>query len=111
MSKALTRLEVPLNILYWVAMLVCLVSVSIGWKNLRDDMQLQMALFALIAVIVNAFFMSNLSGVLSRFQARIVYVPMFAALVIISRWVNLLKSHYQRQISAFHSQIKRFLGE
>ena len=71
LSKALTRLEVPLNILYWVAMLVCLVSVSIGWKNLRDDMQLQMALFALIVVIVNAFFMSNLSGVLSRFQARI----------------------------------------
>ena len=109
--NVLKRLEKPLSILYWIAMLVCLASVSVGWKSLRDDLQLQLALFALIAVIINAFFMSNLSGVLGRFHTRIVYLPMFAALVIISRWIGNLQSRYQMQISAFQSQINRFLGE
>jgi len=111
LAKALTRLETPLSILYWIAMLVCFASVTVGWKNLRDDLQLQLALFALIAIIMNAFFMSNLSGVLGRFHSRIIFLPMFAALVIISRWIGKLQSRYQVQIGAFQSQINRHLGE
>ena len=109
--KVLNRLETPLSILYWVAILVCLSSVTIGWKSLRDNLQLQLALFALIAVVINAFFMSNLSGVLGRFHARIVFLPMFAALVIISCWMDKLKSRYQMQINAFQYKINYFLGE
>ena len=111
LAKALRRLETPLSILYWLAMLVCLASVTIGWKSLRDDLQLKLALFALIAVVINAFFMSNLSGVLGRFHARIVFLPMFAALVIISRWIGKLQSRYQMQINAFQNKITYFLGE
>jgi hypothetical protein len=111
LAKALKRLETPLSILYWIAMLVCLASVTMGWKYLRDDLQLQLALFALIAVIINAFFMSNLSGVLSRFHSRIIFLPMFAALVIISRLIALLKSRYQMQIVAFQNKINYLLGE
>jgi len=111
LSKVFKRLDTPLSIPYWIAMLVCFASVTIGWKNLRDDLQLQLALFALIAVIMNAFFMSNLSGVLGRFHSRIIFLPMFAALVIISRWIGKLQSRYHMQISAFQSQINRILGE
>ena len=109
--KNLRRLDTPLTILYWVAMLVCLASVTLGWKNLRSDLQLQLALFVLIAVIINAFFMSNLSGVLGRFHARIVFLPMFAALVIVLRWIGKLQSRYQMQINAFQNKINCFLGE
>ena len=109
--KNLNRLRILLSILYWIAMLVCLASVTIGWKNLHDDLQLKLALFALIVIIINAFFMSNLSGVLGRFQSRIIFLPMFAALVIISRWIGKLQSRYQMQISAFRNKINCFLGE
>jgi hypothetical protein len=109
--RVLKRLDTPLSILYWIAMLVCFASVVVGWKNLRDDLQLQLAFFALIAVIMNAFFMSNLSGVLGRFHSRILFLPMFSALVIISGWVGLLKKRYQAQINTFHNKINYFLGE
>ena len=109
--KVLKRLDTPLSILYWTAMLVCFASVTIERENLRDDLQLQLAFFALIAVIMNAFFMSNLSGVLGRFHSRIIFLPMFAALVIISRWIGKLQSRYQMQISTFQNRINRFLGE
>jgi hypothetical protein len=109
--KALARLETPLSILYWIAMLICLASVMTEWKNLRDDLQLQLALFAVIAVIINAFFMSNLSGVLGRFHTRIVFLPMFAALTIIWRWAGILRPCYHTKIVAFHRKINSFLGE
>jgi hypothetical protein len=111
LGKALTRLETPLSVLYWIAMMICFGSVTFGWKNLRDDLQLQLALFALIAVILNAFFMSNLSGVLGRFHSRVIFLPMFAALVIISRLIGMLQSRYQMQIRAFQNKINCFLGE
>jgi hypothetical protein len=109
--KALARLETPLSIIYWIAMLICLASVMAEWKNRRDDIQLQLALFAIIAVIINAFFMSNLSGVLGRFHTRIVFLPMFAALTIIWRWAGTLRTRYHTRISAFNRKINGFLGE
>jgi hypothetical protein len=111
LGKALKKLETPLTILYWIAMLICFACVTIGWKNLRDDLQLKLALFALIAVIMNAFFMSNLSGVLDRFHSRIMFLPIFASFVIISRWINLLRTRYQAQINAFQNKINYLLGE
>jgi hypothetical protein len=111
LGKALARLETPLSILYWIAMLICLASVMAEWKNLRHDIQLQLALFAIIAVIINAFFMSNLSGVLGRFHTRIVFLPMFAALTIIWRWAGALRPRYHTKIAAFHRKINSFLGE
>jgi hypothetical protein len=109
--KVLKRLETPLSILYWIAMLVCVFSVTIGWKSLHDNLKLQLALFALIAVVINAFFMSNLSGVLGRFQARIVFLPMFASLGIVSRWIVSVKTRYQAQVNALQNKINYFLGE
>jgi hypothetical protein len=111
MVKALARLETPLSIFYWIAMLICLASVMTEWKYLRGDIQLQLALFAIIAVFINAFFMSNLSGVLGRFHTRIVFLPMFAALTIIWRWAGALRPRYHTKIAAFHRKINSFLGE
>ena len=111
MVKALARLETPLSIFYWIAMLICLASVMTEWKYLRGDIQLQLALFAIIAAFINALFMSNLSGFLGRFHTRIVFLPMFAALTIIWRWAAILRPRYHTKILAFHRKIDSFLGE
>jgi hypothetical protein len=49
-----------------------------------------MALFALIVFAANAFFMANLSGVFGRYQARIAFLPVFAALALVGRAVRRL---------------------
>ena len=108
---AFARLETPLSIFYWIAMLICLASVMTEWRKLRGDIQLQLSLFVVIAVIVNAFFMANLSGFLGRFHTRIVFLPMFAALTITWRWGGTLRIRYNTKISAFQRKVNNFLGE
>ena len=68
----------------------CLLAAIIGWAHRRDDPLIQLALFALIAFIANAFLMANLSGVFGRYQARIAFLPIFAALALISGWARRL---------------------
>jgi hypothetical protein len=81
----LKKLDAPFVALVWLATFGCLLSVAMNLRRLREDMLAQLILFALIAVIVNALFMSNLSGVFGRYQARIAFLPVFAALTTIPR--------------------------
>ena len=111
LHKMLKVLHYPSSVLYWLAILICLVSLSIRWKNLRNDLRLKFALFSLMAVIVNAFFMSNLSGVLGRFHTRIVYLPMLAALIIMWHWAENLKIRYEEQIGVFKKKMSALIGE
>jgi len=88
LERLLKRLDSPFMGLIWLAIASCLLAVIIGRGRLRDDVLLQMALLALIAFAANAFFMSNLSGVFGRYQARIAFLPVFAGLALAPRWVR-----------------------
>jgi hypothetical protein len=92
LERLLKKLDPPFMVLLWLSVAACLLSVITGWRHRRDDPLVQLALFALIAIAANAFFMSNLSGVFGRYQARIVFLPVFPALALASRraqsWLN-----------------------
>jgi hypothetical protein len=84
LERFLKRLDAPFVGLVWLATCGCLMVVAVGWKHRREDILVRLALFALIAVSANAVFMSNLSGVFGRYQARIEFLPIFAALTWVS---------------------------
>jgi hypothetical protein len=67
----LKRVDAPLTALFWLLALICLASAMACWPTRHDDTLIQLAMFALIAVVVNAFFMSNISGVFSRYHTRL----------------------------------------
>ncbi len=85
LERLLKKLDAPFVALVWLSTFGCLLSAVMSWKRRRQDMLVQLALFALIAVVANAVFMSNLSGVFGRYQARIEFLPMLAAMALIWR--------------------------
>ena len=88
LERLLKKLDAPFIALIWLSIAACLLSVITGWRSRSDDPLIQLALFALIAVAANALFMSNLSGVFGRYQARIAFLLVFPALALISRWAQ-----------------------
>jgi hypothetical protein len=88
LEALLKKLDAPWIVLIWLSIFSCLMFGIIGWKNRGGDPLVQLALFALIAAAANAFFMSNLSGVFGRYQARISFLLVFPALALIFRWVR-----------------------
>jgi hypothetical protein len=88
LERLLKNLDTPFVALLWLSIAGCLLTVKTGWRSRGDDPLVQLALFALIAVAANAFFMSNLSGVFGRYQARIAFLLVFPALALISRWAQ-----------------------
>jgi len=88
LERLLKKLDAPFIALIWLSIAGCLLSAITGWRRRRDDPLIQLALFALIAVAANAFFMSNLSGVFGRYQARIAFLLVFPALALIARWAQ-----------------------
>jgi len=60
-------------------------SVVLFRQRRRDDALLQLALFSLVVVCVNAFFMSNLSGVYGRYHTRIGFLVIFPGLALAFR--------------------------
>jgi hypothetical protein len=81
----LKKLDLPFAAMVWLSTLACLASVVCGWQSRREDVLVQLAYFALVAAVANAVFMSNLSGVFGRYQARIEFLPIGAALALIGR--------------------------
>jgi hypothetical protein len=81
-------MDAPFIALIWLSIFSCLLFGIAGWRSRRDDPLVQLALFALIAVAVNALFMSTLSGVFGRYQARIGFLLVFPALALILRWLR-----------------------
>ena len=88
LERFLKRLDAPFIGLIWLSLACCLAAVGAGRGGLRDDVLVQMALFALIAYAANAFFMGNLSGVFGRYQARMAFLPVFAGLALSARAVR-----------------------
>lgn len=84
----LKKMEWPLTALFWCCTFVCIASVVLLRHCRRDDALLQLALFSLVAVSVNAFFMSNLSGVYGRYQARIGFLLIFPGIALAFRWAQ-----------------------
>lgn len=100
LEPLLKKLDAPFAALVWLATAGCLVSVVRCRKRCRDDVLVKLALFALIAAAANAVFMSNLSGVFGRYQARIEFLPIFAALALIGRRIqNPARSRAGRPLS------------
>jgi hypothetical protein len=81
-------MERPLTALFWCCTFVCMVSVVLLRQRRRDDALLKLALFSLVAVCVNAFFMSNLSGVYGRYHTRIGFLVIFPGIALAFRWAG-----------------------
>ncbi len=81
----LKKLDAPFIAVVWLSLCGCLFFVFLGRRRLREDTTLQLAFYALTAAVVNALFMSNLSGVFGRYQARIAFLPILAVLMLIAR--------------------------
>jgi hypothetical protein len=88
LERFLKRLDAPFVALIWLSLSTCFVGGIAAWRRRCDDPLVQLALFALIAAVANAFFMSNLSGVFGRYQARIAFLLAFPALALIFRWIR-----------------------
>jgi hypothetical protein len=88
LERLLKKLDAPFAGLVWLATLICLLSAVVGWKRRCQDPLVQLAFFALIAVAANALFMANLSGVFGRYQARIEFLPIAAALGLLGRKIE-----------------------
>jgi hypothetical protein len=87
LERTLTRLDLPFMALVWLSTAVCLAAVVAGRRRLRADPLLLLALFALVALAVNALVMSGLSGVFGRYQARLEFLLFLpAAALLQSRW-------------------------
>jgi hypothetical protein len=86
LERFLKMLDAPFMALIWLSIAACLISIIMGWARRRDDPLIQLALFALTAFAANAFFMSSLSGVFGRYQARIAFLVIFPGFALIARW-------------------------
>jgi len=84
----LKKMDRPLTALFWYCTIVCLTSIVLLRQTLRDDTLLRLALFSLVAVLANAFFMSNLSGVYGRYHARIGFLVIFSGIALTFRWAG-----------------------
>jgi hypothetical protein len=94
LTHGLEKLEKPLSYIFRISMIVCLASIGFYRRNFREDVIVKFALFAVIAVIVNAFFMANLSGVYYRYHTRIGFLILFPAFIFIFRMIGRLNSRF-----------------
>jgi hypothetical protein len=92
----LKRVDMPLTALFWLSTLICLASAMACWQKRHDDTLIQLAMFSLIAVVVNAFFMSNISGVFSRYHTRLGFLLIFPGVALCWRWIGLLIERIHR---------------
>jgi hypothetical protein len=60
--------------LVWLSTALCLAAVVVRRRELGADPLVLLALFALVALAVNALVMSSLSGVFGRYQARLEFL-------------------------------------
>jgi len=61
-------------VLVWLSTALCLAAVVARRQGLGADPLVLLALFALVALAVNALVMSSLSGVFGRYQARLEFL-------------------------------------
>jgi hypothetical protein len=85
LERRLKQLDPAFFVLVWLATCGCLLVVASGWRRRWEDPLVQLAFGALVAAAANALFMANLSGVFGRYQARIAFLPVVAALAWVWR--------------------------
>jgi len=90
LQSFLKRVDIPLTVLFWLSTVVCMAAAITFRQTRYEDTLIQLALFALVTVAVNAFFMSNLGGVFSRYHTRIGFLLIFPGMALIGRWLNRL---------------------
>jgi hypothetical protein len=84
----LKKMDRPLTALFWCCTFVCMACVVLLRQRRGDAALLKFARFSLVAVCVNAFFMSNLSGVYGRYHTRIGFLVIFCGIALASRWAG-----------------------
>lgn len=91
----LKRVDIPLTALFWLSTGICIVTVIASWQKRNEDRLVQLAMFALIAVVFNAFFMSNISGVFGRYHTRVGFLLIFPGVAISFRWIGFLIERFR----------------
>ncbi len=92
LERVLTRLDLPFTVLVWLSTALCLAAVVVRRQGLGADPLVLLALFALVALAVNALVMSSLSGVFGRYQARLEFLLFLPAAAFLE---SLLKGRGQ----------------
>ena len=90
LKRVLNISEKPLTMIFWLSAIACLVYIGLKWKARREDEIFKASVFGVIAVLVNAFFTSNISGVYGRFHARIGFILIFPGLIILTKLADSL---------------------
>ncbi len=96
LERLMRHLDRPLAGLLWLAAAVCLAALALCRRDRREDPVVRLAALALVAGLANAFFMSNLSGVYGRYQARLAFLLLFPALVLAGRGLHRIRLRLMR---------------
>jgi hypothetical protein len=87
-KSMLGKAQKPMTILYVIMLIICIINTIYSFVSKRKDIIFYFGLFCLIAVIMNDFFMSNLSGIYGRYHTRICFLPVLSAIVILNYWMR-----------------------
>jgi hypothetical protein len=90
-KRGLEKLEMTLASLFRLSIMICLAYIGIFWKDRHDDVIIKLSIFAVVAVLLNAFIMSAIGGVIGRHQTKIGFLLIFPALALISRSTDSLR--------------------
>ena len=96
--KGCRKAEFFLHWIFAASMAICLVYTGVRWGDIFEDRIARLSFFGIIAVLINAFFMSNLSGVAGRYHSRIGFLIIYPACCIVFQLtINVLKYFKFRQ--------------
>lgn len=99
LQALLKAVEVPLTALVWVSTLAGFAYAVARRRSLGDDPLARFAVFALVAVLANAFFMSTISGVFGRYHARLGFLLLFPGIALAARGLHALARRAIRRFS------------
>lgn len=96
LQALLKALETPLTVLFWLSTVAGCAYAAARRRALGDDALARFAVFALVAVLANAFFMSNISGVFGRYHARLGFLLIFPGVALAARGLRALAQQVLR---------------
>jgi hypothetical protein len=99
LKRGLKILEMPLSVLFWLCLIICIASIGYYWNTCKEDVIIKLSIFSIIAVIMNALCMSTLAGISGRYHTRVGFLLIFPALTLISRLINTLKKRVWYRIN------------
>jgi hypothetical protein len=90
LQALLEAAEMPLTALLWLSTVAGAIYAAARRRALGDDPLPRFAVFALVAVLANAFFMSTISGVFGRYHARLGFLLIFPGVALAARGLRAL---------------------